>query len=56
LLYRSDEDEVLRLYAERQKKLEQSRGKNRLKELSGLWNKLFKKIQLNEWSKTFQDK
>jgi hypothetical protein len=40
----------MQLYRERQEYLLKNKEKNREKFLIGLWNKLFTKIELNEWS------
>jgi hypothetical protein len=54
LVYLGEEEEILRLFEERQAKLEESKSRNRLRDLSAMWNKLFKKIELREWSNSFQ--
>ena len=56
LVYKKEAEEIERLQALRQAKIQQSRSKNREKKLIALWNKVFKKIELTEWSKSFQNK
>lgn len=56
IIYKEDEELVLKLQEERQQKMEANKDKNRIKELTRLWNKLFKKIELSEWSRSFSGK
>jgi hypothetical protein len=54
LVYREDQERIMELWQERQEYLKQRKSKNREKYLMSLWNKLFTKIELDEWSNQLQ--
>ena len=56
LIYEGDQEEVERLFEEQKVKMEEGKAKNKIKELTGLWNKLFKKIELSDWTRSFNQK
>ena len=53
LIYSEDKEQILELWEERETRRLESKSRNREKELLGMWNKLFKKMELNEWSNAF---